>query len=314
MAKGWPKGVPHSEETKRKISLSKKGTVPWNKGKHGYLSNETRGKLSLQRRGRRNPFLSEWSRIHNPLRTGPRPAVAGPNNPMFGKRRPDLGEFNKRRVTMPGYVNPLTGRHLSAETKLKIANAKRGRKEGEELCQKKSQIMLAVWQRRRNDPVAMERLRHLFSEAKKGDLNPMRNNDKARLAMAKTKSRRCEEDSEYKKRLVATLLNQAKPNRVEQQLIEWMSADGLPYKYVGDGTVVIEGRCPDFINTDGAKRVIELFGDYWHDERRNKRLTASRTVEGTQTHYKKYGFDCLIIWQRELRNKKTVLDRIRAWR
>jgi len=26
------KGVPHSEETKRKISESKKGTIPWNKG------------------------------------------------------------------------------------------------------------------------------------------------------------------------------------------------------------------------------------------------------------------------------------------
>lgn len=243
-----------------------------------------------------------------------RPQFTGEGNPMFGKTRPDLAEFNKRRVTMPSYVNPWKGRHLSAETKLKIAKAKRGKKEGQELCQKKSQIMVARWQRLRNDPVAMERLSHILSEGKKGNLNPMRNNDKARHAMAETKRRRCREDSEYKKRLVTALLNQAKPNKVEQQLIDWMSADGLPYKYVGDGAVVIEGRCPDFINTDGAKRVIELFGDYWHDERRNKRLTASRTVEGTQTHYKKYGFDCLIIWQRELRNKKAVLDRVRAWR
>ena len=40
--------IPHSEETKRKISESKKGTIPWNKGKSGVqtVSDETKKKLS----------------------------------------------------------------------------------------------------------------------------------------------------------------------------------------------------------------------------------------------------------------------------
>lgn len=40
-----------SEETKKKISIAKLGTIPWNKGKHGYLSPETIARLSKLRKG-----------------------------------------------------------------------------------------------------------------------------------------------------------------------------------------------------------------------------------------------------------------------
>lgn len=29
--------------------------------------------------------------------------------------------------------------------------------------------------------------------------------------------------------------------------------------------VGIGGLCPDFVNCNGKKVIIELFGDYWHD-------------------------------------------------
>lgn len=54
--------------------------------------------------------------------------------------------------------------------------------------------------------------------------------------------------------------------------------------------VLIGNKIPDFININGKKEVIELFGCYWHSE---------DEVEKKIEHYKKYGFDCKIIWDYE---------------
>jgi len=63
------------------------------------------------------------------------------------------------------------------------------------------------------------------------------------------------------------------------------------YKYVGSSReVCIGGKFPDFINVNGKKEVIELFGFYWHSE---------EEVEKKIEHYKKYGFNCKVIWDYE---------------
>ena len=50
------KGKPMSEETKKKLSESKKGKTPWNKGKKcGPLTEETKRKLSESLKGNTNP-------------------------------------------------------------------------------------------------------------------------------------------------------------------------------------------------------------------------------------------------------------------
>ena len=84
----------------------------------------------------------------------------------------------------------------------------------------------------------------------------------------------------------------ARPNRSELKL-EALLGEWFPreWKYVGNGEVIIGRRCPDFINVNGKKSVIELFGDYWH---RNDD-PAIKIAE-----YADYGFTCLVIWEREL--------------
>jgi len=64
------------------------------------------------------------------------------------------------------------------------------------------------------------------------------------------------------------------------------------WKYNGRGkdVVIIGGRIPDFININGKKEVIEVFGIYWHSE---------SDVEQRKVDYKKYGFDCKVIWDYE---------------
>ncbi len=80
------------------------------------------------------------------------------------------------------------------------------------------------------------------------------------------------------------------------------------YKFVGDGSFMIEGYNPDFINCNGQKKIIEFFGDYWHDQKEYvKRDKLKMKV------YKKYGYKTLVIWQSELNDMKKVTNRIKKF-
>lgn len=95
----------------------------------------------------------------------------------------------------------------------------------------------------------------------------------------------------------------AKPNKSELQLKSVLDKY-FPntYKYVGDFQVNIGGRCPDLININGKKEVIELFGSFWH---------TLEEVEATIVHYKQYGFSCVIIWEEELKDEEVIIRHIK---
>ena len=86
-----------------------------------------------------------------------------------------------------------------------------------------------------------------------------------------------------------------KPTGTEVLLDEWLQ-ESYPgeWKYVGNNEVRIGNKNPDFININGKKAVIELFGSYHHGLA--EVTGGSRSEDSTITHYKKYGFDCLVIW------------------
>jgi len=65
------------------------------------------------------------------------------------------------------------------------------------------------------------------------------------------------------------------------------------YKYVGDFQFWLGGKNPDFMNMNSQKKLIEFYGNYWHKDENPK---------GRIRHFKKYGFDTLVIWERELKN------------
>ncbi len=79
------------------------------------------------------------------------------------------------------------------------------------------------------------------------------------------------------------LLNQLYPN-------EW--------KFVGDGQLIIAGKCPDFVNINGQKKLIELFGAYWH---------KGQNVEDRKKIFKEFGYETLILWEHELKDMDFVL-------
>lgn len=103
---------------------------------------------------------------------------------------------------------------------------------------------------------------------------------------------------------------QLKPTEPERKLSEIMERYNFPFKYVGNGKVIIDKLCPDFINTDGNKQIVELFGDYWHTGavKRWDQFEGSRIY-----HYAKFGFATLIIWESELSNESKVARKIRQF-
>lgn len=94
----------------------------------------------------------------------------------------------------------------------------------------------------------------------------------------------------------------ARPNKAEG-ILQRILNTYFPnqWKYTGNGEVWIGIYNPDFLNIDGRKAIIELFGDYWHSE---------DSPESKVSYYNKYGFKSLIIWESELKEEKAIVQRI----
>ena len=93
-----------------------------------------------------------------------------------------------------------------------------------------------------------------------------------------------------------------RPNKVELKFNKFLQKF-LPseYKYVGDGEFILAGKCPDFVNVNGQKKIIELYGDYWH---------RGQTGKDRIVLFKQYGYQTLIIWEKELEDKKSLKDKV----
>jgi len=98
---------------------------------------------------------------------------------------------------------------------------------------------------------------------------------------------------------------QIRPNKVELKLKQILGKY-FPdeWKYVGDGQVILGGKCPDFINTDGSKQLIELFGVWWHSL-----FDIAKRTE----HFKQYGFSLLVIWDDELDNEEKIITKVKKF-
>lgn len=97
-----------------------------------------------------------------------------------------------------------------------------------------------------------------------------------------------------------------KPTSLEQRFIDIIKQYDIPFRYVGDGQIWINGLCPDFINCNGKKQLIEVFGNYWHqpeDEEQRKR------------HFARYGFNTLVLWEDDIKAMSglEIVKRIEAW-
>lgn len=92
-----------------------------------------------------------------------------------------------------------------------------------------------------------------------------------------------------------------RPTSIEKQFTYIAERHNLPYQYVGDGSLLIGYRNPDFINTNGSKICIEVANHFHHpDPWANKR----------KEHFAKYGWECFIFFCDKYNrlNEQEVLD------
>lgn len=86
----------------------------------------------------------------------------------------------------------------------------------------------------------------------------------------------------------------------------------LPYKFTGDGSFWIENINPDFVQTNGKKICVEVWGDYWHSNpeyysyNKLNRTQISNLIKDNQklNILKKYGWQRIVFWEHELKHKK----------
>jgi len=143
-----------------------------------------------------------------------------------------------------------------------------------------------------------------MSQARQGRGHPIPQETRTRISLARKGIIFSELHREHLREAVRNRPPIGKPNKIEQSLIDLIKKSNLPCKFVGNGEVWLGNRNPDFINTNGKKQVIELFGTHWHPV-----FDVADRVE----HYKQYGFDALIIWEDELRKPDKVIKKIKRF-
>ena len=97
-----------------------------------------------------------------------------------------------------------------------------------------------------------------------------------------------------------------RPTAPERIIIDICDSYFPVFKYNGDFSqgVCLNRMFPDFINTNGKKQVIEVFGNYWHQHKDGPEFNYIN--ENTRIEkYKTVGFDCLVLWEHDIKKMGT---------
>ena len=251
------KGIPRDYGTKKKISEALKGRIVWNEGKK--LSEKHKEKLSEAHKGKK------------------------------------VAEEVKKKIS-----ETLMGKRLTEERKKKISQSLKGRKLSNEWLKKISK----TWFKKNSSPWNLgkehsEETKKKISEAVKGGKWV---NDEYRNKMREITKRKWESEDFREKFLNGMIKSTAiTPNNLELRMIKIIKNNNFPFDFVGNGRFWINGGKtsynPDFIHNDKTQRkIIEIFGDYWHNKEDHKERDKERIKI-----YKEKGFDVLIVWENQIK-------------
>lgn len=312
----WTKGKHLSEETKRKISESLKNSEKFKLScgnqeriekikkslREQWKNPELRKKRIDSNKGKKHHFSDKQLFLKN-VRKARQINKGKTYEEIYGEEK-GKEMRKKRRESNRGEGNPFYGRKHSEESKRKMSKSKIGRWVGE------------------NSPSygkpKSEETKRKLSEALKGRLSPNKGipcSEEAKKKVSRANKLNWS-NPEFVKRMYKLRSEKPKPNKVEKKLRQLLNKiQPHDWKYNGDFSqgISIGGKIPDFVNVNGKKAVIELFGQYWHSPLFNQNVPQHRTYDATIKHYKKYGFDCLIIWDEELQHMEQVKEKIGDW-
>lgn len=99
-----------------------------------------------------------------------------------------------------------------------------------------------------------------------------------------------------------------RPTKLEKQFINLIQKYNLPYKYVGDGSFMIERKNPDFININGEKIAIEVYAEIF---KKFSFVNIEKWKEDRQEIFSQYGWKLFFFNEKELKNEKEVIMKLR---
>jgi len=243
---------------------------------------ETKKKMSLARQGRtweqlygkeKADELKEKSRklmIGNKKTLGIYPTKETREKMSLIHKGIPKSEEHKRNI---GLAN--TGKILSEETKNKISLAKTGKK-------------LPPFTEEHKQNMSISRKGKSFTEKHKENLKESWKNE------------------ERRNKTVQASLKLKQITSSEQILFDIIKRNNLPFNYVGNGQVVFNGFCPDFLSKN-PKYIIELFGVGHYCK--NCRERDRRKLEV----YSSLGYKTLIINTWSLNNEEKIVNKIKEF-
>lgn len=215
--------------------------------------------------------------------------------------------------------------HHTEETKMKISLALKGKPKSIEACLHMSQPRTGEARQHMRQPKTAEHRQHM-SEAIKGKPRPYRikcrqlsfnllpyglgrrHHKETKLQIAQSMRAFIDDlspEEQFERARKWIRAAGLQPNK-EEQLLDNILQEHFPgqWRYVGKGDFSIGGKIPDFINVNGKKQLIELFGEWWH-----KATDAPKRVN----QFAQFGFNTLIIWASELKSENLVVDKVRSF-
>lgn len=205
----------------------------------------------------------------------------------IGKRMP---EEVKRKIS-----ESEKGKIVSNKTRKKISKIQKGRK----LTPEWRENIKKSAPRGKNHPNYGKKFNNVWNKGltKKTD---------RRMRRISKKAKKRWRDIEFTKRIIKSI--NRKPNKLEKKLKNLIIKNNLPYIYVGNYKFWIDGKNPDFLHSGGKNKVIELFGDYWHN------LDGHPSPDKRIRDFKRCGYKCLVIWENELRRDQiSIVERIKEF-
>lgn len=239
--------------------------------------------------------------------------MSGANNPMFGKHHSDehkekirlsmLGKNTGERTEVVKEKLRIAnlGKKHSEETKIKIRLASIGRPHIVD-DEYKAKISKTLKGRKRETPIWNKGLTKETNISVA--ITAKKNTGKSRSQETKKKHSirmfKLWQDNNFTEQ--QKISRNIRPNKPETVILNILNElYPAEWKYTGDFSFIINGKNPDFVNVNGQKKIIELFGDYWHD---------GDDPQDRINIFKPFGYDTLVIWEHELKNINKVRNKL----
>ena len=266
------KGKKQTEESNRKRSETLKGHRPWNKGKHHTKESKEKMSISLK-----DAFAKpEYKEKNLKMR----------QDPKFREK-----QSNSMKIYYENEVNLEKHRETqrSPEARNNKSKAIKENWKFEEVRKRHSEGAIKAF----SNPEVIERLSKGIKLAK--------NTPEFKAAQSKRSTEQWK-DEEYIKKVMEVI--NKNPNKKEKQLQEILNQI-FPNEYAYNGNFecgfTLMGKIPDFVNVNGQKKVIELYGDYWHrNDNPQDRIDL----------FEELGYECIVIWEAELEDKEKLITKL----